>query len=50
MKIQVNPFIEALWVSGLFHPCFVSRFLTIPLPFRRSLTGGKEASRSSAAA
>jgi hypothetical protein len=28
----VHSFIEALWVSGLFHPCFVSRFL--PIPFK----------------
>jgi hypothetical protein len=33
---RVHSFIEALWVNGLFHPCFVSRFLPIPLksPFR----------------
>jgi hypothetical protein len=34
--IKVNSFIEALLVGGLFHPCFVSRFLPFPLksPFR----------------
>ncbi|MDR0712675.1 MAG: hypothetical protein LBF89_00190, partial [Bacteroidales bacterium] len=48
-KSLVYSFFEALWVNGLFHPCFISRFLPIPFHNRRSLTGGKEASCSSAA-
>jgi hypothetical protein len=38
----VHFFFEALWVSGQFHPCFVSRFLPIPFHHRRSLTCGYE--------
>ncbi|MDR0714145.1 MAG: hypothetical protein LBF89_07810 [Bacteroidales bacterium] len=46
---MVHSFFEALWVNGLFQSCFISRFLPTPFHNRRSLTGGKEASRSSAA-